>query len=312
MTGNLFIISCTIRLVPGIFHQQLSQARSKKFPSGIEDAEGIYQCLAKFLKDEKANILRYRKANLDASKKGSTKVSVLQMHPDDNSQEPVRDVTIFRHPLNIEGKKGATKLGPDLSKDDIPKMLSFIYTRRNTRGMMMQLFDPLGFLTTVTCGFKIAVKAGVLTELGWDEPLPEVQQNKWKSLIKMTLESDNVEFPRSIRTPCVIGRPELVLFVDASESAFARVIYVRWRLKSGGHHTAFYTSKAKVTPKGLTIPRGELCACLLGVKLVDKVIPVMDVSPRRITILSDSTCTIASLDVNSSVLQPYFGKSLRD
>ena len=221
--------------------------------------------------------------------------------------EPVRDVTIFRHPLNIEGKKGAAKLGPDLTKDDIPKMLTFIYTRRNTLGMMMQLFDPLGFLTPVTCGFKIAVKAGVLTELGWDEPLPETQQNKWKSLIRMTLESDSVEFPRSIRTPGVIGRPELVLFVDASESAFAGVIYIRWRLESGGHHTAFYTSKAKVTPKGLTIPRGELCACLLGVKLVDKVISVMDVSPRRITILSDSTCTIASLDVNSSILQPYFG-----
>ena len=89
LTGNLFIISCTIRLVPGIFHQQLSQVRSKRFPTGIKDAEGLYQCLTKFRKEEKANILRYRKGNLDASKKGAAKVTVLQMHPADANQEPV-------------------------------------------------------------------------------------------------------------------------------------------------------------------------------------------------------------------------------
>ncbi|UYV73725.1 hypothetical protein LAZ67_11000531 [Cordylochernes scorpioides] len=60
---------------------------------------------------------------------------------------------------------------------------------------------------------------------------------------------------------------ELHVFCDASKEAFATVAYMRSQMK-GGVKLSFIWSKARVAPLGgISIPRLELMACLIGARL---------------------------------------------
>ena len=61
-------------------------------------------------------------------------------------------------------------------------------------------------------------------------------------------------------------------FSDASESAYAGVVYLRMVDSHGKVHISLVASKTKVAPlKRLTIPRLELCGAQLLTKLLDHV-----------------------------------------
>ena len=121
--------------------------------------------------------------------------------------------------------------------------------------------------------------------------------------------SPSIQFPRSLRSPQVIGRPEIIGFFDGSDQAFCGVVYIRWHLEDedDAWHTTLVTSKARVTPgQGTTTPRSELSALVLLVRLIDTVIMSIELPPIRVTIMGDSTCVVAACDLNANALQPYF------
>ena len=67
------------------------------------------------------------------------------------------------------------------------------------------------------------------------------------------------------------------------------------------------TSKVRVTPRtGLTTPRAELSALVVLVRIMDKVMSAMSTRPARCTVLGDSTCTVATTNISTHVLQPFF------
>ena len=74
---------------------------------------------------------------------------------------------------------------------------------------------------------------------------------------------------------------ELHGFSDASEEAYAAVVYLRMIDSQDNIHTSLVTSKTRVSPiEKLTIPRLELCGALLLSRLLNHVkgvfgIPVM-------------------------------------
>ena len=63
---------------------------------------------------------------------------------------------------------------------------------------------------------------------------------------------------------------QLHVFCDASTTAYAAVVYMRQETSEGTPHVKMLTAKTRVAPiKCICVPRMELCAALLGSKLVE-------------------------------------------
>ena len=95
-------------------------------------------------------------------------------------------------------------------------------------------------------------------------------------------------------------------FVDASRLAYAAVSYVRFRHVSGQISVALVTAKARVTPiKSVSIPRLELMAAVLGVRLAETVSEKLEIPPSQHTLWTDSMDVIYWIQGHSRRLKPF-------
>ncbi len=93
----------------------------------------------------------------------------------------------------------------------------------------------------------------------WDDPVPqEIEQTwkQWRSELGYVAERHipRCYFPKNV----TIAYRQLHGFCDASELAYAGVVYFRLMDTAGSIHTSLVIAKTKVAPiKRLTIPRSE-------------------------------------------------------
>ena len=119
-------------------------------------------------------------------------------------------------------------------------------------------------------------------KLEWDDTVPEEVRIKWKQFIAglVSIGEVNVKRYTFYEVSHNILNVEIHAFADSSKQAYACVVYVRVHTKVG-IRVCLLTSKSKVAPLGETsIPRLELLACVLLVKLV-KEIQLMSLSQLK-------------------------------
>ncbi len=88
----------------------------------------------------------------------------------------------------------------------------------------------------------------------------------------------------------------LVGFCDASERAYAAVLYLRSIAPSGEVEVSLICSKSRVAPtKGLTIPRLELLGTDLLAKLCDRVGKTLQIPISNVHRFCDSTIALTWL-----------------
>ena len=226
---------------------------------------------------------------------------------------PTDDLIEFKLVLTLHKKAGAGKTGPDLTPEDVSNIMELNFTKRIALQLSAQLYDPMGLICCYLVRFKMLLRDITTLKLSWDDPLPPSLQAEWRKLVSDTITAESIFFPRSLRVPGVTGRPEVIAYFDGSDKAFATVIYLRWKLESGGYHTALVTSKSRVTPQaGCTTPRSELNGLVVTTRILDQVLASLDVKPVRVTIIGDSTCTISSCQVNCASLNPYFANRVME
>ena len=112
-----------------------------------------------------------------------------------------------------------------------------------------------------------------LEKIGWDEELSGKNREQYDTLLSKFKDLDDIQVERFIFVKDKsISKVELHAFSDASESAFATVVYLRVMYESGEVSVRFLASKAKVAPlKKQSIPRLELMGAHLMANLVDSV-----------------------------------------
>ncbi|XP_062698846.1 uncharacterized protein LOC134284222 [Aedes albopictus] len=147
-------------------------------------------------------------------------------------------------------------------------------TKREVLRTLMMIFDPLGFISHFLMYLKVLLQEIWRSSVGWDSPIEEPQFQKWLTWLKVLPEVAGVQIPRCYRITANLDgscKIQLHTFVDASENGFAAVVYIRFE-RVGLVETAFVCAKTRVAPlKFLSIPRSELQASIVGVRLANSV-----------------------------------------
>lgn len=166
-------------------------------------------------------------------------------------------------------------------------------SKRELLSDVMSMFDPLGFLNHFTIAAKLLIREVWRCDVRWDEPLPReiaLRWDRWRSKLQDVLQ---FKVPRFYFKNGLPQELQLHVFVDASEDAFAAVAYWRAVNVNNEVETSFVCSKTKCAPlKILTIPRLELQAAVLGVRLMKTILKQHTVSVSQTIIWSDSTTVI--------------------
>ncbi|KAJ8898224.1 hypothetical protein PR048_003584 [Dryococelus australis] len=139
-----------------------------------------------------------------------------------------------------------------------------------------QVFDPIGFNFLFTLCPKILLQKSWKGKAGWDSEVPEdTEKNFWKWLDELPLLSE-VKIPRYLH-----------VFCDASKVAYAAAVFLR-----GQRGKEIYSKSRVVSLQNLTIPRLELLACCIVVRLASSLKNTINVEIRLECFWTGSTTAL--------------------
>ncbi|XP_058445759.1 uncharacterized protein LOC131426960 [Malaya genurostris] len=177
-------------------------------------------------------------------------------------------------------------------------------TKRKLLSDSARLFDPLGWISPVIVRIKILFQSLWLTDLSWDDPLPVAIDDEWNR-IKSTLHLiEGIHIPRWIANHD--GRIELHGFADASEVAYAAVVYARSIDSNGIVNVSLIASKTKVAPiQQVSLPRLELNAAVLLTELLKRILEAFDHLEIRVYAWTDSMIVLEWLSSHPRKWKTY-------
>ncbi|XP_065086764.1 uncharacterized protein LOC135708586 [Ochlerotatus camptorhynchus] len=176
-------------------------------------------------------------------------------------------------------------------------------TKRQLLKFMMSIFDPLCLLSPITIHLKIMFQELWRLQSGWFDEIPDSLVPKWMEWLSETAKRvARCYFPE---VSSFVGA-ELHAFCDASDKAFACVIYMVHR-RNGKSHVALVYAKARVAPlKSSTVPRLELQGCVLASQMMKVVQDELKIEVNMQYFWTDSKICLSWLKT-SQKLTAYVG-----
>ena len=176
------------------------------------------------------------------------------------------------------------------------------WTKRRVLKLFPRLFDPLGLLLPFSIKARIYFSHIARSKRGWDERLPPSQE--WEDWLLQLQELHLVRVPRNV-LPLGQGPAALHVFADASQVAYAAAAYLVLGTGAAAQ-VALVFAKAHVAPaKALTIPRMELLAALLAVKVRQVALYHLKHPVHRVIHWSDSLTVLFWLNDDSQRFQAF-------
>ncbi|XP_032682417.1 uncharacterized protein LOC116849399 [Odontomachus brunneus] len=173
-------------------------------------------------------------------------------------------------------------------------------TKRSILSTIAKLYDPLGLVTPVTITAKIFMQELWRLKVGWDDTLPESMFEKWRKFYAKLPVLSGLTIKRWTGFTNDATQIELHGFADASASAYASVVYLKVT-NSKQSIITLLTGKSKVAPlTALNIPRLELNAALLLVRLLEFVRESLDLASFPCYCWTDSTVVLAWIQQHPS------------
>lgn len=150
------------------------------------------------------------------------------------------------------------------------EMNSTIDTKRQFISNMSKFYDPLGWISAVIIRIKILAQHLWTRGIDWDHKIPNDINEKWQEIRIKLPEINNIRIDRWIKYSPTYKNISIHAFCDASELAYAAVVYLR--IETNTVYCNLLAAKAKVAPlKKVTTPKLELMSAVLLTKVVRKI-----------------------------------------
>ena len=226
-----------------------------------------------------------------------------------------------------EEERGKSLENIDILKDQLPENStlglqwnteedSFVYnvtlpakpkTRRGLLSLTASLFDPLGFVCPVTLIPKKLQQRLCKENFEWDDIMPDhfaAEISSWRNNLHCLSQ---IRVPRCFKSKKQEQREriELHLFSDASETGYGAAAYLKIQSDSDCD-VSLVMGKSRVTPlKPITIPRLELTAVVVSVKLHQFIVEELDLKIDKSYFWTDSQVVIRYLRNTSSRFKTF-------
>ena len=230
---------------------------------------------------------------------------------------PVRDNVVkeitedgrFTMILGVEWSSTLDAFRPRISRLESDRAL----TKRILCSEIAKIYDVLGWWSPATIKMKILLQRLWEYGIDWDETLPVEILNEWKKWSEELPCLCDILIPRYyLPTTFKANDIQLHGFCDASENAYAAVVYIRGE----GHkqsHLALVAAKTKVAPiKRQTIPRLELCGALILARLLYHCANILEVSIDHCWAWTDSMIVLSWLHGNPRRLKTFVGNRVAE
>ena len=182
-------------------------------------------------------------------------------------------------------------------------------TKRTMSSDIARIFDVLGWMAPVIVKAKIILQRLWEEKLLWDDIVPEHLKEVWllwRTELPILMEKfiPRCYFPKHVN----IKFKQLHGFCDASEQAYAGVVYLRMVDTKGDVHTSLVLAKTRVAPiKRLSIPRLELCGAQLLAQILRHCQVVLNLPTEEVFAWTDSTIVLSWIFGNPRQFNTYVG-----
>ncbi len=151
-------------------------------------------------------------------------------------------------------------------------------------------------------------------KLAWDDPVPDQIAKAWNSWRQELPLITSHSIPRfHFVKGQEVSSLQLHGFSDASDSAYAGVVYLRAVYTDTTVSTSLLLAKTKVSSiSGSTIPRKEFNGAQLLSKILVTVANVLSVPLADVFAWSDSTIVLCWLSMSPARLKPYVCSRVMD
>ena len=184
----------------------------------------------------------------------------------------------------------------DTMSTDVMTQGTYAPTKRGILSDVSKTFDVLGWITPVILPMKILFHELWQLKVDWDDPIPEnlkLSHQIWREELPLLAD---LELSRCYYLPEASLNVQLHGFSDASEKAFAAVVYLRSTYLNSPPTCRLVVAKSRVAPlKQRTIPELELCGAVLLADLLESTQTTLDLATEHVTAWSDSTIVLCWL-----------------
>lgn len=186
-------------------------------------------------------------------------------------------------------------------------------SKRSILAEVAKLFDPLGWFAPVIIQAKLLMQKLWIAGVGWDETLSMEIQQQWKQFKEGLTEIEDITISRWIEHSQQ-GQSELHGFSDASEKAFAAVVYYKTTNSQGTPVVYLIAAKTKVAhiKNRISLPRLELCGAVLLAKILKTVQDAMDLKHATTYAWTDSMITLGWIRGDPSKYKTFVGNRIAE
>lgn len=220
-----------------------------------------------------------------------------------NHQRTERELQKDPKTLGLKWRTKTDELSFDLKLVTTNEAKGILPTKRIVLSFVMSLFDPLGLAIPQATVGRLIVRDLWIVDLNWDENIPEEIRRRWIEWMEKLQSLQNLKIPRwyGLSSP----KKELHIFVDASEKAMAAVAYFRGETASG-IKVSLVAAKSKLAPTSQqSIPRLELQAAVLGLRLAEMIRETTSTRPTKIIFWTDAQNTLWWINSNKRRYRIY-------
>ena len=160
---------------------------------------------------------------------------------------------------------------------DLSELIAFAQalpsTKRSVLKLSAKIFDPMGLVTPFTINMKMLFQSLCTTGVDWDDKLEGTELASWNSFIAELQALKDVKIPHCYfhhNDKLPARSYQIHGFCDASDKAFAAVVYLRTEHSNGEVETNLIASKTQVAP----IKKQSTGALILA-RLVDSILKAL-------------------------------------